>query len=85
MRYKSIVVRAGHGTPDDLLENGWSIVDTDVETVNGAKASAKRYLTREYARLAEMSDPFDYAQVLGDGEVIYDYFRTPDAEDKRPA
>lgn len=46
---------------------------TEEDTVKKAKARAKYYLTKEYQAVAESSERYGYAQVIADGQCIYDF------------
>lgn len=73
MRYKTIEVRAAR-TQEAVLDHQCDVVHT-FDTVKEAKARARQYLTDDYQQLSEASEPLTYAQVVADGEVLYDYFR----------
>jgi len=45
------------------------------DTIAEAKKRAKYYLSDDYMRSGEMSEPLGYAQVIVDGEVHSDFFR----------
>lgn len=83
MNEKQIEVRAAR-TQEQVLNHQCDIVDT-FDTIGEAKKRAKHYLTDEYQRLVEMSEPLGYAQVVVDGECLYDYFRKVKPVDKCPS
>lgn len=70
---KTIEVRAAK-TQSDVLNHQCDIVDS-FDTIAEAKKRAKYYLTDEYQRQIESSAPMGYAQVVVNGECLYDYFR----------
>lgn len=72
MRYKNITIFAGYSTKE--RHGGWQYEDTFCETIKEAKKRAKYLLTEDYQRLGEMSEPFKYAQVVGDGDVLYEFY-----------
>lgn len=72
-RYKKIEVLAAR-TQREVLDGQCEVVYS-FDTVKEAINQAKHYLTDEYQRSAEMSEPLRYAQVIADGECLYDYFR----------
>lgn len=45
------------------------------DTIGEARRKAKHYLTDEYQRTSEASEPLNYAQVCVNGECVADYFR----------
>lgn len=73
MRYTQITVRAAY-SQEDLEANG-SNVEYDFDTIAEAKRKAKHYLTDDYMHTVEASQPNGYAQIIADGEVLYDFFR----------
>lgn len=62
MRYKVIIIEAGW-TQEDLEEKGAAYSCTYL-SVADAKQRAKYLLTKAYADLAEMSEPFGYSRVM---------------------
>jgi hypothetical protein len=70
---KTIEVRAAH-SQEAVLNHQCDTVDS-FDTVAEAKKRAKYYLTDEYQRVIESSEPMRYAQVVVNGECRYDYFR----------
>lgn len=72
MNDKQIEVRAAK-TQQDVLNHQCDLVNT-FETVAAAKRQAKYYLTTEYQRVSEASEPLGYAQVVVNGECVVDYF-----------
>lgn len=73
MKEKIIEVRAAK-TQRAVLEHQCDLVN-DFETVAQAKQQARRYLTDDYQKLSEASEPLRYAQVVVNGECVADYFR----------
>jgi hypothetical protein len=56
-------------------QTGWSICQEGFETIALAKKYAKRVLTADFLRVIESSGlPFNYAQVIVNGECHSDYF-----------
>jgi hypothetical protein len=70
---KKIEVRAAH-TQEAVLNHQCDIVD-EFDTIGEAKKKAKHYLTDDYQRTIESSEPMRYAQVVVNGECLYDYSR----------
>lgn len=70
---KTIEVRASK-TQSDVLNHQCDIVD-QFDTIAEAKRRAKHYLTDEYQAQIESSEPMQYAQVVVNGDCLYDYFR----------
>lgn len=70
---KKIEVRAAR-SQRDVLNHECDIVD-EFDTIAEAKRKAKHYLSDEYQRLIEASEPMRYAQVVVSGECVVDYFR----------
>ena len=60
---------------DSLETNGADVEQTNCETVKEAKIRARYYLTDDFMRVSESATRLTYAQVLINGECIYDYFR----------
>lgn len=73
MSEKNIEVRAAR-TQTAVLNHQCDIVDS-FDTIGEAKRKAKHYLSDEYQRVIESSEPMRYAQVVVNGECLYDYFR----------
>lgn len=70
---KTIEVRAAHSQAQ-VLDHQCDIVD-EFDTIAEAKRKAKYYLTDEYQRVIESSEPMRYSQVMVNGECVADYFR----------
>lgn len=67
MAYKRITVLAAE-SQDDLEERGAKF-EQACDTIKEAKATMRHVLSDEYARAAEMKQPFGYACITVDGEV----------------
>jgi hypothetical protein len=74
MKQKQITVGAAR-IQQDVLDGQCDVWMDGFDTVADAKQYARRVLTDEYQRSAEMSAPLGYSQVCVDGECIADYFR----------
>jgi hypothetical protein len=70
---KRIEVLAGY-TQTDVLDGNIGVSYDYFDTIKEAKAEAKYLLTEDYRLIGEMSEPFKYAQVLVNGECLYDFF-----------
>lgn len=70
---KTIEVRAAR-TQQDVLDHECDVVFT-FDTIAEAKAKAQYYLTDDYQRASEMSQPLGYAQVVVNGDCLYDFWR----------
>lgn len=73
MKTKQIEVRASK-TQSQVLNHQCDIVDS-FDTISEAKKRAKYYLSDDYQRVIESSEPIRYAQVVVDGQCVADYFR----------
>lgn len=73
MNTKQIEVRAAK-SQQQVLDHQCDIVD-QFDTIGEAKKRAKYYLTDDYQRIIESSEPMRYAQVVVNGECVADYFR----------
>ena len=60
-------------TQTDVLNHQCDIVE-DSDTIKEAKARIKRFMSKEWQQMAEMSEPIRYAQIMVDGECLYDFF-----------
>lgn len=65
---KKITIKAA-STRQALETHGADLVETHLDTMKAARARVRHLLSREYARLAEMSDPFGFAQIEVGGVV----------------
>lgn len=70
---KHIEVRAAR-TQTAVLNHSCDAVQT-CDTIGEAKRLARHYLTDDYQRLCEMSEPLQYAQVVVNDQCLYDFFR----------
>jgi len=68
-----IEVRAAR-TQQQVLDHQCDIVQP-CDTIGEARKRAKHYLTDEYQRVIESSEPMGYAQVVVNDECLADYFR----------
>jgi hypothetical protein len=69
---KQIEIQAAQ-TQTQVLEQQSDFVEVE-DTIKEAKARVKRITSKEWQELTEMSEPIRYAQILVDGECLYDYF-----------
>lgn len=58
----------------EKVEAGQCDVSCAADTLKEAKAKAKYMLSEEWARAAEMSEPFGYVAIVRDGELIDELF-----------
>ena len=73
MQYKRIVVLAARD--QDTLERSGADVESDYFTnLVDAKRYARYVLTEQYQRVCEASERIGYAQVLVNGNCVYDVF-----------
>lgn len=73
MQTKTIEVRAAK-TQAAVLNHQCDIV-VQFDTIAEAKRKAKYYLTDDYQRVIESSEPIRYAQVVVNDVCEFDYFR----------
>lgn len=70
---KSIQIEAAH-TQEQVESHQCDIVE-DRETIKDATKRAKYFLTDDYQRSAESSEPFRYARIIVDGEIHSEFWR----------
>ncbi len=70
---KKIKVLAAR-TQQQVLDGQCDVVN-EFDTIGEAKKRAKYYLTDEYQRQSEASSPLGYAQVVVNGNCVWDAFR----------
>ena len=70
---KTILVLAAV-SQEALERRGADVDDTQCDTIAEAKRRAKHYLTEDWMHRCETSTRLGYAQVLVNGECLYDYF-----------
>ncbi len=71
MKPKLIVVRIAESR--ERLEEDGCAIEHVCETVKQAKSLARYYLTSEYFKLAELSQPLRFAMVLVDGVSVAEF------------
>ena len=70
--HKEITIEAAH-TQTDVLNHQCDVVES-CDSIKDAKAIVERIMSKDWQAMAEMSEPIRYAQILVDGECVYDYF-----------
>lgn len=71
---KTITIKVA-STREDLEERGPDLVDASCDTMRAARTRARHFLSDTYARAAEMSEPFGFAQVEVNGIVEEEFER----------
>ena len=69
---KNISIEAAQ-TQSQVLNGQCDFVES-CDSIKEAKARVKRIMSADWQALTEMSEPIRYAQILVNGECIYDYF-----------
>jgi hypothetical protein len=73
MQNKKIEVLASQ-TQTQVLEGQCAIAENHFDSIKEAKARVKYVMSKQYQNVAEMSEPIRYAQIVVNGECLYDYF-----------
>jgi hypothetical protein len=61
--------------PENLIVDGCQCDFVEsCDSIKQAKVRVKRIMSADWQALTEMSEPIRYAQILVNGECLYDYF-----------